>query len=115
MHRAHQQTAQAVCEIGAAEEFDRVAVFVGSFTEMNLPEIGCKLGLLVATTRHVPVGCHDLAPWLKVGRALGLDSRASSPPPFTANLLVEPQAEEFHPHLLDLVGLRRRDGSQKSP
>ena len=114
-HRAHQHPLQALGEIGAAEELDRVLVFVGPFAEVHLPEIGGELGLLVAAAGHVLVRRHHFAPGLEVTRRRALDRRAGALALFASHLLVEAQAQELHLHLLDLVGLRRRDGGQQPP
>src|SRR5689334_21399082 len=89
-HSAHQQPTQALGQVGAAKELDRVAVFVRSLAEMHLPEISGELGLLIAATRHVAVGCDDLTPRLEICGSLRLDSRTGAPASFSANLLVEP-------------------------
>jgi hypothetical protein len=47
LHRINQQAAQAVGQVGPAEEFNRVSVFVGALAEMNLPQISGELGLLI--------------------------------------------------------------------
>ena len=65
-HGAYQHPLQALGEIGAAEELDRVPVFVSPFAEVHLPEIGGELGLLVAAAGHVLVRRHNLAPGLEV-------------------------------------------------
>ena len=92
-----------------------IAVFVRSLSEMHLPQIGGELGLLIAAARHVLMRRHYLPPRLEVARALALDSRPGGLAPFPSHLLVEPQAQEFHLHLLDLVGLRGRDGGKEPP
>ena len=57
-----QQAAQTLGEVGAAEEFGRVAVFGGALAEMDLPEVGGEFGLLVVAAGHVGVGADDIAP-----------------------------------------------------
>ena len=61
---------QALGEVGAAEELDRVAVLVGAFAQVDLPQVGGELGLLVATAGHVLVRRHHLAPGLEAARDL---------------------------------------------
>ena len=43
---------------------------------MHLPEIGGKLGLLVAPARDVPVGGDDFQPWLQAGRRGAFNRRS---------------------------------------
>ncbi len=115
LHRAHEQARQALGEIGAAEELDRVPVLVGPLAEMHLPEVRRELGLLVPAARHVPVRRHHLAPRLEVARRCALDGRARTLALLAAYLLVEAQAQQLGLHLLDLVGLRRRDSGEQPP
>ncbi len=82
---------------------------------MHLPEIGGELGLLVAAAGHVLVRRDHLAPGLEVGRDGALDGGAGGLALLAAHLLVEAQAQQLHLHLLDLVGLGRRDGGQQPP
>ena len=115
LHRADQHPLQALGEIGAAEELDRVPVLVRALAQMHLPEVGGELGLLVAAAGHILVRRHHLAPGLEVARRRALDGGAGALALFAAHLLVEAQAQELRLHLLDLVGLRRRDGGQQPP
>jgi hypothetical protein len=73
--RALEQAGQALGQIGAAEELDRIAVFLGRVAPRHLGEVGSELGLDVTAARDVGVGRHDLAPGLEPGlrRALDLD------------------------------------------
>ena len=112
-HRADQQALQALGEIGAAEELDRLPVLVRPLAQVHLPEVRRELGLLVAATRHVPVRADHLPPGLEVGRGLALDGGPGALPLLAAHLLVEAQAQQLHLHLLDLVRLRCRDGGQE--
>ena len=57
---------QALGEVGAAEELDWVAVLGDALAEMDLPEVGGELGLLVLTAGDVAVGGDDLPPRLEV-------------------------------------------------
>jgi hypothetical protein len=45
--RPDQQPLEAVGQVGAAEELDRVAVFVAAFAQVNLPQVGSEFGLLI--------------------------------------------------------------------
>ena len=112
-HRADQHPLEALGEVGAAEELDRVPVLVRPLAEVHLPEVGGELGLLVAAAGHVLVRRHHLAPGLEAARRRALDRRAGALALLAAHLLVEAQAQQLHLHLLDLVGLRRRDGGQQ--
>ena len=60
----NQQMLQAFRQIRAPEELDGFSVFVGPLTQMNLPEIGGELRLLVSPARDVPVGGDDFPPGL---------------------------------------------------
>ena len=73
LHRAYQHPFQALGEIGAAEELDRVPVLVGALAEMHLPEVGGELGLLVAAAGHILVRRDHLTPGLEVARRRALD------------------------------------------
>ena len=106
---------QALGEVGAAEELDRVPVLVRALAEMDLPQVGGELGLLVAAAGHVLVRRHHLAPRLQVARRRALDGGAGALALLAAHLLVEDDAQQLHLHLADLVGLRRRDGGQQPP
>ena len=50
---------------------------------------------------------------LRLPAAVALDRRAGALALLAPHLLVEAQAQEFRLHLLDVVGLRRRDGGQQ--
>ena len=60
--RAHQKGAEAVCEVGAAEEFSWVAIFRRRVAGMDLAQIGGKLGLKELAGRNVLVRLDDFAP-----------------------------------------------------
>ena len=113
--RADQHPLEALGEIGAAEELDGVPVLVGPLAEVHLPEVGGELGLLVAAAGDVLVRRHHLAPGLEAARRRALDRGAGALALLAARLLVEPEAQEFRLHLLDVVGLRRRDGGSSRP
>ena len=77
LDRPDQEPSQAFGEIGAAEELDRLPVFIGSLAEMNLPEIGGELGLLIPAAGHVLVRRDDFAPGLE----RSVDAASISEPP----------------------------------
>ena len=114
-HGADQHLLQALGEVGAAEELHRVAVFVRAFAQMHLPQIGGELGLLVAAAGHVLVRRHHLAPGLEAAGHAAFDGGAGALALLAAHLLVEAHAQQFHLHLLDLVGLRGGDRRQQAP
>ncbi len=62
---ANEESAQAFGEEGASEELGRVAVLVGAFAKVHLPEVGGELSLLVTTAGDVGMGRHHLAPGTK--------------------------------------------------
>ena len=114
LHRADQQPLQALGEIGAAEELDRVAVLVRALAQMHLPEVGGELGLLVAAAGHVLVRRHHLAPGLEGAGRLRSRSpcrRSCASRRAPARRSAARSSSIFI--LLDLVGLRRRDGGQQ--
>ena len=111
-HGAGQHRLQALGEVGAPEEFDRVAVLVGPLAEAHLPEVGGELRLLVPAARHVPVRRDHLAPRLQGGGRAG-EGQAGLPAPFAARLLVEAGAQQLHLELLDVGRLRRRHRRQQ--
>src|SRR5690606_21068073 len=104
-HGADEELLQAFGEVGAPEELDWVLVLVGAFPDVDLPEVGRELGLLVAAAGDVLVRAHDLAPGLELPRGLRLDGRRSGPALLRSHLLVKSDAQKLHLHLLDLLGL----------
>src|SRR5271157_1350875 len=72
---------------------------------MYLPEVGCKLRLLVAPAGNILVRIHHLAPGLEIARSLALNRRARSLAFLGAHLLVEADAQQLHLHLFNLVRL----------
>ena len=93
LHRADQQPLQALGQIGAAEELDRVLVLVRPLAEVHLPEVGGELGLLVAAAGHVLVRRHHLAPGLEVaGRRRSRSAVPRALALLAAHLLVEARA-----------------------
>ena len=112
-HGADEQRLQALGEIGAPEELDGVPVLVGPFSEMDLPEVGGELGLLVPPAGDVLVRGHHLSPRLQVARGRALDRRACALPLLAPHLLVEAEPKQLHLHLLDLIGLRGGNGGQQ--
>src|SRR5690606_621748 len=101
--RADEQAPEALGEVGAPEELGRVAVLVGALAEVDLPEVGGELGLLVAPAGDVAVRRGDLAPGLEPARALALDGGAGGAALLAAHLLVVADAQEFLLHALDLL------------
>src|SRR6266849_2226627 len=114
LHRTHEQALQALGEVGAAEELDRVFILIRSLAQVYLPQVGGKLGLLVAATGHVPVRRDYLAPGFQGTRSGAFDSRAGAPTPVATSLLVEDGAPKLHLALADLVGLRSRHGREQA-
>ena len=111
LHGPRQHALQTLGQMRAPEELDRIAVLVGSFSQMHLPEIGGKLGLLVPPARHVPVRRDDLPPRLQGGGCGALDGEARLLAPLAPRLLVEADAQQLHlepVHVLRLGGRHRR-------
>ena len=94
------QALQTFSEVGPPKELDGVAVLVRPFAEVDLPEVGRELRLLVAFARDVLVGCDDLPPRLETGRGSALNGDARLPAPLPARLLVE-----AHPLPLSKIGM----------
>ena len=108
-----EEPAEALGEVGAAEEFGRVAVFGGAFAEVYLPEVGGELGLLVVAAGDVGVGVDYFAPGGEAaggGRGVGCWGAAA----LAAGLFFEAQALQLTLHLFDLGGLVGGDGGQKA-
>ena len=110
---AHEQPLQALGQVGPPEELLRLAVLLGPLAEVDLPQIGSELRLLVAPAGHVGVRRHDLAPRLETTRCRGLHERASGLALLAAHLLVEDEPAQLELHRADLVGLWRRDRRQQ--
>jgi len=85
-------------------------VFIRPLTHVYLPEIGRKLGLLVATAGHVLVRRHHFTPGFEIPGRRTFDGRSRALALFASHLLVEAQAQKLHLHFLDFVRLRSRDG-----
>src|SRR5262245_21992324 len=114
MNGAHQQAPKAVGQICTSKELDGLAVFLGAFPEMNLPEISRELSLLVAATRYVFVGRDDFAPRLQAHRACAVEHGSGCLALLATHLLVEANAQKLGLHLLELFRLLwRRDGTQE--
>ncbi len=79
-----------------------------------MPEIRGELGLLVAPAGHILVRSHHLAPGFQSARCGPLDRGPGALAPLTPCLLVEAEPQQLRFHLLDLVGLWGRDGSQQA-
>ena len=74
--RARQELLEALRQVRAAEELDGIAVFVGALADVDLPQIGRELGLLVLAAGDVAVRADDLAPRRQVACRLALDRGA---------------------------------------
>jgi hypothetical protein len=107
-----EEPSEAGGQVRAAEELGRVSVLVGSLAEVDLPQVGGELGLLVLPARDVLVRADDLAPGLEVSGCLALDGRAGGPTLLGTELLLEADAEELHLHLVDVVRLWCRDRNE---
>src|SRR5437879_3741657 len=113
LDRGNEQAIKAVRQEGASKELHRVPVLIYPLSEVDLPEIGRELGLLVLATGHILVWGNDFAPGLKGSPSRALDYRARTLPPFDPNLLVEDQPSQLHLHLADFVGLGSGDRGQE--
>ena len=110
-----QQALQAFGKEGAAKEFPRIAVFVGAFAKMNLPQVSSKLRLLVPAPGYVLVWSNDVSPGRKRGACGRFDQRSARLAFFAAHLLVIDEPAQFFLHAVDFVGLLRcRDGGEQS-
>src|SRR5690349_9437436 len=76
LDRTSQQALEAFRQIRAAEELDRLAVFVRALADMHLPEVSRELRLLVAPARNVWMRAHHLPPGLERAGCLWLDGAA---------------------------------------
>jgi hypothetical protein len=111
---AREEALQAVREVSTPEELDGIAVLVRPLAEVNLPQVGGKLGLLVPSARDVLVRRHDLAPRLQGPGGGALDRRARALSLLAPDLLVEADAQELHLHLLELGALGRRHAREEA-
>ena len=109
MHGPEQQPPQAFGEVGAPKKLHRVAVLVRALAEVNLPQIGGELGLLVAAAGHVPMRRDDVPPRFQRRRRGALDRAAGLPAPLAARLLVEAHAQQLHLEPLKLLRFGGRD------
>ena len=105
-----QQTSQALGQVGAAEEFGRVAVFGGTLAQMHLPEVGGEFGLLVVAAGHVGVGADHLAPGGQAAGGGGADGCGGAAA-LAAGLLLKAKALQLTLHLFDFGRLLRGDRS----
>src|SRR5690606_23051261 len=100
--------------VGAAEKLDRIPVLGRTFPEVDLPEVGGELGLLIAATGDVGMRRNHFAPRLEGSGDGAFDRVPGLLLLLVPYLLVEPEPEELHLHLLDLVGLARRNGGEQA-
>ena len=112
LHGAGEHPLEALGQVGAAEELDRVAVLGAPFPFLDLPEVGGELGLLVLAAGDVLVRRDHLAPRLQ-GAGRAADGEAGLLAPFAAGLLVEADAQQLHLEPVDLGGLGGRDRGQQ--
>ncbi len=102
---AHQQFFQTLGEVGPPEELGGVAVLVTSLPQVDLPEIGRELRLLVPTAGDVLVGIDHFSPRLEATGDLTFDRRAGAFSLLAAHLFFVVQPPQLMLHLPDLIGL----------
>ncbi len=112
-YSADQHCLQALGQIGPAEEFHWIPVLVRPLFEMDLPEVGSELRLLVQATRNVLVRHDNLAPRLQIGGDRAFDGRACASTLLASHLLVQHQPPQLNLDLPHFVGLGRGDCSQQ--
>ena len=111
-HRAVDEVAQALGEVRAREELDRLGVVLaGVLGRGDLVEVGGELGGLEVAGRDVIVGRKDLAPRAQP-RRLRRDRRRLEHLPV---VLVGGEAAQAQADRLDLVGDRRRADRDEQP
>ena len=113
-HGIGEHLPQAFGEVGAPEKLGGVAVFVGAFAQVHLPEISGKFGLLVATAGDVAMGADDFAPGFEAAGDRAFDGGAGAATFFAAHLLVEAHTQQFHLHLFEFAALGRGDGCEQT-
>jgi len=113
LHGPYKQSSEALRQVGAMEELNRVTVFVSPFPQVDLPEVRGELGLLVPAAGHVLMRADHLPPGLQAARDLAFDGAAGALSLLGAHLLVENRAPKLRLHLPDFIGLERRDGRQQ--
>ena len=110
-HRAVDQVAQALGQVGAREELDRLGVVLARVVgRRDLVEVGGELGGLEVAGRDVVVGREDLAPRPQP-RGLGRDGRGLQDLPI---VLVGGQTAQAEADRLDLVGRRPARRSRRA-
>jgi hypothetical protein len=92
LDRPNQEPPEALGEVGTAEELDRLPVFIRSLAEMNLPQVGRKLCLLIPAAGYVLVRSDDLAPRLQCSINTDFDKRTAGFALLAAHLFIEAQA-----------------------
>ena len=90
-----QQPPQALRHERPPEELGGVAVLGRAAAEVDLPQVGRELGLLVPPARHVAVGLHQFAPGPERPGRRALQERATGLPLVAAHLLVDPQPRQL--------------------
>src|SRR5712691_5940822 len=111
----HQQPPQAVREKGALEEIARDAIFCGADTVINLRQVGCELGKLVAPRSDIGMGCNDLAPGTQPGYRFALNGYDRDFACLVAGLFLEAHTQQFLPLPFNLAGqLASRDGGEQA-
>src|SRR5690606_29922684 len=88
-HGADQHLLKAFGEVCPAEEFNRIAVFVSSLPQVDLPQVRRKLGLLILSAGHVFVWRDYFAPRLQSRGYSAFDCRAGAFALLAAHLLLE--------------------------
>lgn len=83
---------------------------VGAFPQMYLPQVRCKLGLLISAACYIVVRHHHFAPRFEIARRDTFDGAAGRLALFATHLLVKLHTQQFLFHLLNLVRLRSRYG-----
>ena len=104
LRRALQQPAQAVRQIGPAEELPRIAVLVGRAAVVHLGEVGGELGLLELAGRDVLVRFHHVPPRQQARDRLGRDRRDVALALLRPGQLAILRAQDRIAHLADFLG-----------
>ena len=111
---AGQQPAQAFGQVGAAEKLHRVAVLGGSLANVDLPQVGGELGLLVTSAGDVMVWGHHLPPRLEPRRRNAGGRAAHDAAPLAAHLFLKAQPQQLLLQTVELLRLRRRHRGQEA-
>ena len=105
---------QAFCYESAPKEFNRIFIFVRSLAQVDLPQIGGELGLLITARSNIRVWSHDLAPRAQAGCRFAFHRNARFLTLLSPELFIELYAKDLGFHQFDGLDLLRRYRRQQA-